>query len=85
MKVSAIIPAFNRRAYLPRAIDSALAQTVPVDEILVVDDGSTDGSADFCSRATEIAFVSSGKRIPAYLAHAGAGSRKPGGVDRVSR
>ena len=47
MKISAVIPAFNRRHYLPRAIDSALAQTVRVDEILVVDDGSTDGSADF--------------------------------------
>ena len=47
MKVSAIIPAFNRRTYLPRAIDSALGQTLPLDEILVVDDGSTDGSADF--------------------------------------
>ncbi len=46
MKVSTVIPAFNRRDYLPRAIDSALAQTVPVDEILVIDDGSTDGSAE---------------------------------------
>jgi glycosyltransferase involved in cell wall biosynthesis len=47
MKVSTAIPAFNRRDYLPRAIDSALAQSVPVDEIIVVDDGSTDGSAEF--------------------------------------
>lgn len=47
MRVSAIIPAFNRRDYLPRAIDSALGQTVPVDEIIVVDDGSIDGSAEF--------------------------------------
>jgi glycosyltransferase involved in cell wall biosynthesis len=47
MRTSAVIPAFNRREYLPRAIDSALAQTVPVDEVIVVDDGSTDGSAEF--------------------------------------
>jgi len=45
MKVSAVIPAFNRRDYLPRAIDSALAQTVPVDEIVVVEVGSTDRAA----------------------------------------
>ena len=50
MKVSAIIPVFNRRDYLARAIRSALAQTVPVDEIVVVDDGSTDGSAEVASR-----------------------------------
>jgi glycosyltransferase involved in cell wall biosynthesis len=50
MKVSAIIPVFNRRDHLPRAINSALAQTVPVDEIVVVDDGSTDGSAEVAAR-----------------------------------
>lgn len=46
MKVSAVIPTFNRLAYIPRAIDSLLAQTVPVDEVIIVDDGSTDGTAE---------------------------------------
>ena len=46
IKVSAVIPTYNRRDYVVRAIESVLEQTVPVDEIIVVDDGSTDGTAD---------------------------------------
>lgn len=46
VQVSAVIPTFNRRDLVCRAIDSALAQTFPVDEIIVVDDGSTDGTRE---------------------------------------
>ena len=42
---SLIIPAYNRALLLPQTLRSALAQTVPFLEIIVVDDGSTDHTA----------------------------------------
>jgi glycosyltransferase involved in cell wall biosynthesis len=46
MKISVVIAAYNASATLGRAIQSVLVQTRPADEIIVVDDGSTDGTAD---------------------------------------
>jgi glycosyltransferase involved in cell wall biosynthesis len=46
VQVSAIVPTYNRRPYLGRSLDSIFAQSVPLDEVIVVDDGSTDGTAD---------------------------------------
>ncbi len=44
--VSVLMPCYNGMPYLPEALDSALAQTHRVLEIIVVDDGSSDNSAE---------------------------------------
>ncbi len=44
-KISAIVPTYNRASYICRAIDSIIEQSLQPDEIIVVDDGSTDGTS----------------------------------------
>lgn len=44
-KVSFIVPVYNTQEFLPRCLDSLLGQTCPDIEIIVVNDGSPDGSA----------------------------------------
>ena len=43
-KVSVVIPVYNREKYVRSAVDSILSQTFSDFELLVIDDGSTDGS-----------------------------------------
>lgn len=49
-RASVIIPTYDRAAMVCEAIDSVLAQSLPDVEVIVVDDGSTDGTADMLSR-----------------------------------
>ena len=50
MKISIIIPCYNHAAFLPDAIESALAQDYPDVEVIVVNDGSTDNSSEVARR-----------------------------------
>ncbi len=43
--VSVLIPVYNHERFLPRCLDSVLEDDYPAKEIIVIDDGSTDGSA----------------------------------------
>lgn len=46
--ISVIVPVYNTKEYLPRCMDSLLCQEYEEKEILLVDDGSTDGSGELC-------------------------------------
>ena len=49
-KISVVIPTYNRVAYLSRAITSVLKQSYPVNEIILVDNGSTDQTLGFIKK-----------------------------------
>jgi glycosyltransferase involved in cell wall biosynthesis len=64
--VSVAMAAFNAEHYVGAAIDSILAQTMPPDEIIVVDDGSTDNTLGILKRYGEkIAVISQTNQGPA--------------------
>lgn len=52
-KISVIVPVYNVVQYLPRCIDSILAQTFTDFELLLVDDGSPDNSGKICDEYAE--------------------------------
>ena len=51
---SVVIPAYNEESYLAEAIESVLAQTYEPVEVIVVDDGSTDASAEIASSYPQV-------------------------------
>ncbi len=77
MKISAVIPAYNAKAVVGRAIESVLAQSRPADEIIVVDDGSTDATADTVRAFGE-------KVIIIRRENGGASAARNAGIERAS-
>ena len=52
-EISVIVPVYNVEKYLERGLSSLAAQTYKDLEVILIDDGSTDGSAEICKRFTE--------------------------------
>lgn len=73
--VSVIIPVFNYERYLAEAVASVLGQSYPQIELIVVDDGSTDSSAELAK-----SFAGSGVQY-CHQVHAGIGPARNSGVE----
>ena len=79
MKISIIIPAYNAGATLREALDSVQAQNHAPHEIIVVDDGSTDDTADIARTYQDV--------LPLVLvqqANAGLGAARNAGMDKAT-
>lgn len=76
--VSIIIPTFNRRQFIADAIESCLAQTYANCEIIVVDDGSSDGTGDYLRRqyGGRIAYIHQANKGPGIARNRGIDAAK---------
>ena len=77
---SIIIPAYNAEKYIEKCIHSVLSQSYTDCEVIIIDDGSVDGTEEFCRKAAETAPFISVYRIP----HSGAGAARNAGLRRAS-
>ena len=76
--VSAVIPTHNHGALVPEAVESALAQTWPKVEVIVVDDGSTDDTLARLARFGKAGLRSSGRSTAARRSRATPASARRG-------
>ncbi len=75
--VSIIIPAYNAEKYIKEALDSAIAQTYPNIEVIVVDDGSKDGTKKILEP-----YISTGKIVYVYQENKGLAASRNAGIKK---
>lgn len=77
--ISVIVPVYNLGSYLADCIESIQRSTVTDFELILVDDGSTDGSADVCDR-----FAAADKRISVlHKSNAGVSEARNSGLEKA--
>jgi len=78
--ISVIIPVYNVEPYLKKCLDSVVTQTYKEIEIILVDDGSTDGSGPICDE-----YAAQDKRIRViHKRNGGLSDARNVGLDRCS-
>ena len=78
--VTVIVPVYNTEKYLAECVDSILAQTYAALEVLLIDDGSTDGSPALCDR-----YAARDARVQVlHQENAGVSAARNAGIERAS-
>ncbi len=78
-KISVIVPAYNIEKYLERCVESICAQTYRNIEIIIVDDGSTDNTAEIIDRLAE----NDARIVPIHKKNGGVTSARMAGVEKA--
>jgi glycosyltransferase involved in cell wall biosynthesis len=76
MQISVVIPTYNRYEFLKRAVKSVLSQTNPPNEVIIIDDGSTDTSSQIQKDFPTIQYF--------YQTNAGVSSARNLGINNAS-
>lgn len=78
--VSVIVPVYNSKEYLVKCLDSVVNQTLKNIEIIIIDDGSTDGSSEICME-----YVAQDSRIIYYKKeNEGLAAARQDGIERAN-
>lgn len=78
--IAAIVPVYNVERYLEQCVESLLFQSYPLHEVVLVDDGSTDGSGVLCDKLAE----ENGIVRVVHKRNAGLGFARNTGLDSLS-
>ena len=81
IRVSAIVPVYNVERYVRQCLDTLITQTYPLEEIVLVDDGSTDSSGTICDE-----YAAANDRVMVvHKRNAGLGYARNTGLDSLTR